>query len=765
MFRDLNDKQIKAVQATSGPVLVIAGAGSGKTRALTSRIAYLIREKRVRPFNILAVTFTNKAANEMRDRLINLLGNDSALPVVGTFHSVCVRILRKHIHLLDYENQFSIYDATDQEILVKRIMKELGIDDEKIKPRAILSHISAAKNELVGPAEYRRIAHTYFNQQVADVYERYQKALQTSNALDFDDLIMKTVELFEKHLDVLDQYQEKFMYISVDEYQDTNHAQYTLTNLLARKYRNLCVIGDPDQSIYSWRGANMRNILDFEKDYPDACVIKMEQNYRSTKKILEGAHHVIVKNKRRKDKKLWTENADGAHVKILETRNERSEGEVICETIELLARAEGAAGETDYKKFVVLYRTNAQSRVLEEVFLRFGIPYKIIGGVRFYERKEIKDMLAYLRVLVNVNDDVSLLRIINVPPRKIGAKTIESVQRHAMLHNISFWGALRQAGDIDDMGDAKADVLLKFVGQIRKLQDVSKTVVASAVIRHVIDTTGYKEFLEQDGSVEAEARLQNILELVSVASKYDTLEPGVSLDIFLEEVSLIADIDSLTEKDNSVTLMTLHAAKGLEFPHVFMAGMEEGIFPHSRSLLDPEQLEEERRLMYVGMTRAKERLCLLYARERMLYGESQSNAPSQFLHDIPLELVESNAAEFGGKVDTGKIGGFFGRLKKIPIEFGPEAESDEPYLPAGGRRADGFRLPVRDNDERRVVADEEAASNIPLIELAAGDRVRHRSFGDGTVVALIGGVVTIAFADPRVGVKKLALSVAPLEKL
>lgn len=745
---DLNDKQIEAMHATEGPVLVIAGAGSGKTRALIYRIAYLIKEKKVSPFNILAVTFTNKAANEMRDRLIALFGSDNFrdLPTVGTFHSVCVRILRKHIHLLDYENQFSIYDAADQEILVKRTMKELGIDDEKIKPRAILSHISSAKNELIGPAEYRKMSHTYFNQQVADVYERYQKVLQTSNALDFDDLIMKTVELFIKHPEVLDHYQEKFKYISVDEYQDTNHAQYTLTNLLALKYRNLCVIGDEDQSIYSWRGANMQNILDFEKDYPDAKVIKMEQNYRSTKKILAGAHNVIVKNKRRKDKKLWTENDDGAHVKILETRNERSEGEVICETIELLARGQGLENGPDYKKFVVLYRTNAQSRVLEEVFLRFGIPYRIIGGVRFYERKEIKDMLAYLRVLVNVNDDVSLLRIINVPPRKIGARTIENIQQHAILHSISFWGALRQARDIADMGDAKADCLLQFVTQIQKLQNIARTQVASAVIRHVIDMTGYKEFLEQDGSVEAEARLQNILELVSVASKYDTLESGVSLDIFLEEVALIADIDSLTEKDNSVTLMTLHAAKGLEFSHVFMAGMEEGIFPHSRSLLDPQQLEEERRLMYVGMTRAKERLCLLYARERMLYGESQTNAPSQFLYDIPPELVESNAAEFGGKVETGKIGGFFGRLKKIPIEG-------------------EYALGTDDGGERRLVADEDAASNIPLIELFAGDRVRHRSFGDGTVVAMVGGVVTIAFADPRVGVKKLALAIAPLEKL
>lgn len=721
LLKNLNDKQIEAVKVLDGPLLVIAGAGSGKTRALTHRIAYLIKEHKIKPWNILAVTFTNKAANEMKERLIKLLAttNERDLPFCGTFHSTCVKILRKHIHLLGYENNFTIYDATDQEILVKRVMADLCISDAKLTPRAILSHISSAKNELIPPGEYAMMANTYFNQRVAEVYEPYQKELKKSNALDFDDLIMKTVELFNKFPEVLDYYQEKFKYILVDEYQDTNHAQYMLTNMLAQKYRNLCVIGDSDQAIYSWRGANMQNILDFEKDYRDARIIKMEQNYRSTKRILAAAHNIIVKNRKRKEKELWTENPEGAHVRILETPNERAEGELIAELIEQTSRL---GTEPNYNKFVVLYRTHAQSRVLEEVFLRFGIPYKIIGGVRFYERKEIKDMIAYLRVLLNPNDAVSLLRIINVPTRKIGAKTIESIQNYSGVNNISFWGALKQAKDIELKGTKSQDIE-KFVKQIEKLMVIAKEQSASGVIRHVIENIGYKDFLKNDDSVEAEARLQNVMELISVASKYDKLEPGVSLDIFLEEVSLIANIDNLSEKDNSVTLMTLHSVKGLEFPYVFITGLEEGIFPHSRSMFEPEEFEEERRLMYVGMTRAKEALYLIFAKERMLYGESQANAPSQFLYDIPAELVESNNDEFGKKKVEKRSR--VTSLKRIPIE--------------------------------------EAEVKIP--DIHDGDKVMHKSFGEGIAISVTGGIVTVAFKDPKIGIKKLALSIAPLIKI
>lgn len=739
----LNENQIEAVTHFSGPMLVIAGAGSGKTRALTHRIAYMIREKGISPWNVLAVTFTNKAANEMKKRILGLLGkndeiallegfgdmlpaaeveklqNSANVPTVGTFHSICVRILRKNIHLLDYENSFVIYDMADQQILMKRIMEELHIDVKKINPKAVLSHISNAKNQLIGSDEYHTYASDYFSEKVAELYPRYQKSLRTNNALDFDDIIMKTVELFQQFPDILDKYQEKFKFISVDEYQDTNKAQYELIKLLAQKYRNLTVIGDTDQSIYGWRGATIQNILNFEKDYPEARVVILEQNYRSTQLILDASNQIIQKNIQRKDKRLWTEKEGGEKIRHWIADNERHEAQMVASEIEKLLLG---SEYQPYNDFVVLYRTNAQSRVLEEVFIRHGIPYRIVGGIKFYERKEIKDILAYLRVLQNPNDSVSLLRIINTPTRKLGAKTLEIVRDFAIQNNISFFNAMLLANEIDDLAKSKADAVEEFVKLIKDLQGLNGEFPASGMIKYVLEKTGYKKMVD-DGSVEGEARLENIGELVSVAHKYDNLEPGISLSIFLEEVSLITDLDTMEDDENAVTFMTVHSAKGLEFPTVFIAGMEEGVFPHNRSLLDRDELEEERRLMYVAMTRAMERLYLIHARQRMLYGESRANAPSQFLADIEENLVETNFSKKGAA------------RAHVPL-------SEIGYMP----------VPV----ELDEALD---------IELGAGDKVVHNSFGTGIVVDVTGGVATIAFADPKVGVKKLALSIAPIRKI
>ncbi|MFC1810755.1 ATP-dependent helicase [Patescibacteria group bacterium] len=716
ILKNLNDKQKEAVQYELGPLIIIAGAGSGKTRALTHRVAYLIKKHGIAPWNILAVTFTNKAANEMKERIKKLLkgAGQTSEPTVGTFHSTCVRILRKNIHLLDYENNFTIYDVADQQILMKRIMEELHMDPKQINPKALLNHISNAKSELIDAEKYKSMAHNYFTERVAEVYEPYQLALKKNQAMDFDDLLMKTVELFRDNPEVLDYYQEKFKFICVDEYQDTNHSQYVLINMLAEKYRNICVIGDSDQSIYSWRGADIRNILEFEKDYKEAKIVKMEQNYRSTSIILNAAHEIIKKNKKRKDKKLWTKRKGGNNITLIEARNERHEGETIAEKVREMTHDYESP---PYSDFVVLYRTNAQSRAIEETFLRYGLPYRIVGGIRFYERKEVKDMIAYLRCVQNPSDSVSLLRIINVPARKIGTKTIEALQTYAGRHGVSLWDAMRRCEEIAELNEGKVASVKAFVKIMGKLRKANDGFSASGVIKHAFKITGYSEFI-MDGTPEGEARYENIAELISVASKYDLLDPGVSLSVFLEEISLIADIDSLDEKDNAVILMTVHSAKGLEFDNVFLIGLEEGIFPHSRSMLEPEELEEERRLMYVAVTRAKENLFLLHARQRMLYGEVQSNAQSQFISDIPEEFVDI----FGrprSHMSIGSIG-----AKPVPVE-----------------------------------------EISPTVDLRDGDKVVHTTFGEGVVVSVQGEVAAVAFKDPEVGIKRLALSVAPLVKI
>lgn len=714
ILEGLNPPQKEAVLTTEGPLLIIAGAGSGKTKALTHRIAYLIQEKHVQPDHILSVTFTNKAANEMKERVAKLLGDDghSKLPMMGTFHSICVRFLRRHIHVLGYENSFSIYDTGDQVALMKLIFKEKHLTDTQTNPKSVLNAISNAKNQLIGPDGYSQFANTPFHELVAELYPIYQKALQSASALDFDDILMKTVELFSSDLDLLARYQNQFEYVCVDEYQDTNHVQYLLMKMLGEKHKNICVIGDDWQSIYSWRGANVQNILDFEKDYPDAKVIRLEQNYRSTKTIVEAANAVIKNNDRRSDKTLWSDKDTEDKITLLEAYDERDEIEKILGRIMEHMREKGRT----FKDFVLLYRTNAQSRVLEEGMMRHGIPYKIVGGVKFYERKEIKDMLAYLRLILNIRDNVSFLRIINVPARKIGAKTLEVLQKSAMDHDVPLFEAIQYIGEYPELAGAGSGALIKFYELFNELRASNLEFPVSGVIRHVLKLAKYEQYL-LDGTMEGEERFKNLEELISVASKYDGLEPGISLATFLEEVALVSDTDDLGSSDDAVTMMTLHSSKGLEYPIVFMVGLEDGLFPTSRSQLDPNDLEEERRLMYVGMTRAKEKLYLSFAQNRMLYGNYNSFSRCRFLDEIPEEHLEG-APE-----------------KKV------NAMLDDAF------------------SEVSYVDFEEATA------YDVGDLIEHASWGRGKVVGARGDVLTIVFRDPKIGTKKIAANVAPIRRV
>ncbi|OIO53206.1 hypothetical protein AUJ78_00360 [Candidatus Peregrinibacteria bacterium CG1_02_41_10] len=742
LFQNLNDKQIEGVRTLNGPLLVIAGAGSGKTKLLTHRVAYLI-EQGVNPYNVLAVTFTNKAANEMKERIKGLLSTfncqlstvNCQLPIVSTFHSLCVQILKQEIHQLGYEKNFLIYDTADTLALIKRILKEKQLEEKHCNPKTVLTYISQAKNQLLDPKQYRKIARTDFQEQVAELYPLYQNQLRQAGALDFDDLIMQTVELFRQFPLVLDKYQERFRYLSVDEYQDTNFAQYTLVKMLAEKYRNLCVIGDDWQSIYAWRGADMRNILDFEKDYPEAKVIKLEQNYRSTQTIIEAANQVIKNNSHRTEKTLWTENLLGEKIELVTALDERDEGEQIINRIKSLVKTvppqidstisypstplrASQLPATSYQDFVLLYRTHAQTRVLEETFLRHGIPYKIVGGVRFYERKEIKDVLAYLRLVYNSNDDVSFLRIINVPPRRLGSKSLEKVQNLTLQKKCSLYEALRIIQELDPENAFK-----DFYQMLKDLKKRRHEFTASALIKYLIKVSKYKDFL-LDGTEEGEERLENVRELISVASKYDGLEPGISLAIFLEEVALVSDLDQLDESQTAVTLMTLHNAKGLEFPYVFIVGLEEGIFPHIRSQFNPEELEEERRLMYVGLTRARFKVFLLHTQNRLLYGDSQTNPLSRFVREVPSQYLDvSNSI-----LDNQQI-------------------SHSPFL-----------------KERSVSHPAKCQlSNVNCF--SSGDRVSHQSWGVGQVVACQGDVLTVIFENKKIGLRKLAANIAPLEKV
>lgn len=757
----LNEPQREAVLHTDGPVLILAGAGSGKTRALTHRIAYLMSQG-VAPWQILAVTFTNRAAKEMKERIKNLLhivdgtelefqgSGQGRLPIMGTFHSVCVRILRRDIEKLGRDRSFVIYDRDDQEKLMKQVLKEMNIDEKELKPRAALSYVGRFKSEAVLPKEALSQATTPHMLQVIQAYGRYQNALREANAMDFDDLILETVRLFHELPDVLHRYQETWRYLHVDEYQDTNHAQYLLISLLAQKYRNLCVIGDPDQSIYAFRGADIRNILEFKKEYPNALQIKLEQNYRSTQLVLSAANNIIKANPNRPEKDMWTEQKEGPLVTVHEVADEKKEAEDAIREAEKLQTTGLKLNEQ-----VILYRTNAQSRLFEEACMRAGIPYRIVGGVKFYARKEVKDVLAYLHAILNPGDTLSLLRILNVPARKIGDTTIGHLQAFGTANRMNLWEILKSARDIPNLNEPTQNRLLEFAEVIEKLQVIAEKKVVAELTQDLLGAVDMEKWL-RDETEEGETRWQNVQELLSVMVKYSALPPMLSLTSFLEEVALVSEVDKLSDvKDDALTLMTLHLCKGLEFEHVMIAGCEEGIFPHSNSMYDKEQLEEERRLMYVGMTRSKKHLRMFFARSRMLWGNTQSNAPSRFLDDLPDAVIERRSDDilsaFGWSTQPRSA---LGRSNIEP----PVVSRARPDDSVG--RVEPFRqkdsLSVEFNQD--LTFAEESDSNQDAF--GEGSRVSHPTFGSGTILGRRGDIVEIRFDS---GAKKsFALSIAPL---
>ena len=631
LLESLNPVQRKAVQHTEGPLLLLSGAGSGKTRVITHRIAYLIRHHDVSPYNILAVTFTNKAAGEMRSRLENLIGSISQHLWAATFHSTCARILRKDIERLGYSRSFTIYDTADQLTLIKEILKRLQLRESDVHPKAILSTISKAKNELTTPEMYAKTVSDFFEERVELIYRMYQDSLRENNALDFDDLIMLTVNLLESRSDVLGFYQSKFRYILIDEYQDTNHSQYRLVNALAKKHRNICAVGDDDQSIYSWRGADINNILDFERDYPNTTVLRLEQNYRSTQNILEAAYEVVRNNSMRTEKKLWTQNKMGECIRCFEALDENEEADVVLREIERW-REKGVK----YGECVIFYRINAQSRTFEDALRKANIPYQIVGSVRFYERLEIKNIMAYLRVIANPADTISLRRIINVPRRGIGETTLQRLEIFARAADISLLKAIKRVGEVTTLREAERDKVRIFAQLIESFKAEDS---AAHTIEQLLNRSGYLKSLMQEGTIEAQSRVENVRELVTAAVEYDERETEPTLAGFLEMITLVADIDTMDDKSDVVTLMTLHSAKGLEFPIVFMVGMEQGLMPHKRSFSSEAELEEERRLCYVGITRAKEQVYMIYARERRQYGYTEHSIPSCFIEEIPHELL------------------------------------------------------------------------------------------------------------------------------
>ncbi len=718
----LNPAQKQAVEAINGPVLILAGPGSGKTRVITHRIAYLVRVVGINPRRILAVTFTNKAAREMEDRLAGLVSTSMDQLAMGTFHSICARILRTDGQAIGIDKRFTIYDDDDQMSLLKRALQELNLDPKQYPPRSIQSNISNAKSQMIPPSEYLLHGRSYFEEIVARVYERYEKLLNESSALDFDDLLLKTVYLFRQHPEVLERYQKRYQHIQVDEFQDTNLAQYELVKLLAAKNRNICVVGDPDQSIYSWRAADIRNILNFEKDFPDARVILLEQNYRSTGSILEVASCVIEASRNRKAKGLWTENEKGRLPAVIETYNEQEEAHFIVTEVDKLTRN----GEYRPGDIAVMYRTNAQSRVLEESFIRYGLPYKLVAGTRFYERREVKDLIAYLRLIQNPLDSISLLRIINVPQRGIGQKSLDELSNWARSQALPEYEALRQmtvsrGADVEvPLSTRTLKVLTAFAAMLENFIEKGRELNVLELFDLIVENSGYKRFLaELEGGDE---RWENVLELRGVAREYAGLPPGEGLSAFLENVSLVSDIDGFDTGNDAVTLITLHQAKGLEFPVVFITGMEEGILPHFRSIDDPEQLEEERRLCYVGITRARQRVYLVRAFRRQLMGMSAVNKMSRFLEDIPKHLLS-----------TGSI---------WEEEIAPNT--------------------AKAHEKERVNAATQAAP----AEFKAGDHVTHESFGEGIVISYRkvknDAEVTVAF--DRAGLKRLLLSFAKIEK-
>lgn len=735
IYDGLNDKQREAVFQTEGPVLILAGAGSGKTRVLTHRIAYLIEEKGVNPWNIMAITFTNKAAQEMRERVDQIVGFGSESVWVSTFHASCVRILRRYIEYLGFAVNFSIYDTEDQKSVIKEVCRRCEIDTKNIKERMILSAISKAKNEMISPEDYQRdVGGDFIGKKIAAAYKEYQIQLKKNNALDFDDLLCKTVELFETNPDILLSYQKRFRYIMVDEYQDTNSVQFRFINLLAGKEENICVVGDDDQSIYRFRGADIGNILGFEHVFPRATVIKLEQNYRSTKTILNAANQVIRNNTNRKDKTLWTEQAEGEKICLMQCENAYQEAEGIVNEIQGRVKA----NELEYKDCAVLYRTNAQSRALEEQFVRANIPYRIFGGINFYSRKEIKDLLAYLKTIDNGRDDLSVKRIINIPRRGIGAATIDRVQNFAEEQGISFYDALRDAEQIPSLGRSVAK-LESFVKLIQVFRSKLKFMSLKDFLKDIIDTIEYRKEFDGEDEEEIASRNQNIDELISKIADYEEKAENPVLSEFLEEVALVADIDNLDASNNHVVLMTLHSAKGLEFPKVFLCGMEEGLFPSYLSATSDqlEDLEEERRLCYVGITRAMKSLTVSFAKQRMIRGEIQYNRPSRFLKEIPPDLMEGAVSK--------------PRIEKMPMQTAfSQARAAFQAKPFADRPKQQFGSAGKDT-----------------LEYGVGDTVFHIKFGRGVVKEIVSGgrdfEVTVEFE--KAGVRKMFASFAKLKKI
>ena len=755
ILNKLNPEQQAAVEHTEGPVLVLAGAGSGKTRVLTYRVAYLVQNKGVHPSNILAITFTNKAAQEMKSRLNMILENFKS-PWVSTFHAACARILRREIAVLGYTRDFTIYDDSDQLTLIKEGLRAFNLDDKKYPPRNVLYRISAAKNQLQDPTAYARKDADLIEQKVAELYAWYQKRLKYLNALDFDDLIMQTVRLLRENPDLLDYYQKKFRYILVDEYQDTNHSQYILVKLLAAQHRNLCVVGDPDQSIYGWRGADLNNILSFERDYPDARIIKLEENYRSTQTILDAANHVVSHNQSRREKKLWTSNQKGQLLQMFRGETEQDEGRYVVESILYLKHKENA----NYRDFAVFYRTHAQSRVIEEFFVRYRIPYRIIGGLRFYQRKEIRDLLAYLRVLANPADNVSLQRIINVPRRGIGEATWKRVIELAAEQNLTYYEALCLLSDQLREKGKTTQPLVVFEDLIEGLRQINENQGLTYLVEQTLERSGYLHELRAENTQEAKTRIENLQEFLSVTQDADAghLEDDEDEEIeailgaaeskqsklsrFLAKLALVTDLDSYQEEEDSVVLMTLHGAKGLEFPVVFLTGLEEGVFPHSMSMQDPQQLEEERRLCYVGITRAREKLYLTRASARTLYGYQRNNHVSRFLGEIPAELFYQTEVDKAAYQANGENGHNSKERSETPANAG-----------------------ANPNRQRKVRGTGKAINEVVPV-LTVGDRVIHDKWGQGVVVQIKGSGKDsqVAVAFPEMGIKQLLLGYAPLKK-
>ena len=739
LLNGMNPRQKEAVLHTEGPLLLMAGAGSGKTRVLTHRIAYLIEEKEVNPWNILAITFTNKAAKEMKERVNAILEYGGEDVWVSTFHSMCVRILRRDVDFIGYNRNFTIIDSSEQLSLMKRILKELNIDPKKYDPRSILGSISQAKNNLQNPQEFAKLQGSYYEEIAAKCYVAYQKELQYNQCMDFDDLIMNTIRLFEEHPDSLTYYQNKFHYIHVDEYQDTNHAQYTLVNLLAQRFQNLCVVGDADQSIYGWRGADMQNILDFEKDYPNATVILLEQNYRSTKTILSAANQVIENNSNRKPKNLWTENREGNKITYYRADNERDETRFIVDRMQEQIRE----NQRNYGDFAILYRTNAQSRVMEETLLKANIPYKMVGGHKFYDRKEIKDILAYLNVIANPQDSISFERIVNSPKRGIGPGSIEKLRSFATLHQ---WPLLEAAQNVDltNIGGKAGQQLAVFGDMINDVTQMVPYLTVTELTKEILERSGYLEDLKIQNTLESQARIENLEEFLTVTQEFDKQfekqneenadAPEEKLTVFLNDLALVSDIDNLEEETTQVTLMTLHAAKGLEFPVVFLIGLEEGVFPLSRALMEESELEEERRLAYVGITRAEEALYLTNAFSRTLYGRTQYNRPSRFVEEIDQELLEVQGMR-------------------------PTPKQTSPFTSRTAKPA--YKQPVT------TVVSSKTATGGESNCWKAGDKVNHKKWGIGTVVRVNGTAkdLELDVAFPSQGVKRLLAAFAPIEKV